>query len=184
MKHPLFLVFVLGVALTAGLGNAAQAQASSPAAKPQIERYDDWQVRCFDVKSTSPCDMLYGIYVKATGQRILSVSIAYAPARATHFMQVAVPLGIAVQKGITVVAGDFRSTPLVVRRCDNNGCFAELIAAPELVQALLSNSEGKASVEIVADGGKPISLMLSLKGFAKAYAAMKDAAEQRVKTGS
>ena len=158
-------------------------RAAVAADPPQVERFDDWQMRCFNVKSASPCDVIYGLYQKKTGLRIVMVSIAYAPSKNVSFMQVALPLGIAVTKGATFKAGGFVSTPLEIRRCDRNGCFAELIAAPELIEGLLANADSAGSIEIVADGGKPLSLGLSLKGFSRAYDAMKSAAAQRTKSG-
>jgi invasion protein IalB len=158
-------------------------QSAMAADAPQVQRFDDWQTRCFAVKSPSPCDVFYGLFQKKSGLRVLMVSIAYAPTKNAHFMQVAVPLGVAVTKGITIKIGNFVSTPLEVRRCDRNGCFAELIAAPELIQALQANANVNGSIEFVADGGKPVSLVLSMKGFAKAYEAMVEAAKQHAGGG-
>lgn len=159
------------------------SRACFAAGAPELDRFDDWQVRCFAVKSVSPCDALFGAYQKATGRRIVTVSIAYAPVRQSSFIQIAVPLGIAVPKGVTVVAGAYRSSPFEVRRCDRNGCFVEAIAAPDFIAALRANSDQKGSLDVVADGGKPVSLIFSLKGFARAYDAMLKAAERHTSGG-
>jgi invasion protein IalB len=160
------------------LSAPALAAATPPA--QQVERFDDWQMRCFAVKSVSPCDAFFGTFQKATGMRIASVSIAYAPARRGYFIQIAVPLGIAVPQGIVVKAGAFKSATLEVRRCDRSGCYVEGGADASLISALVANDGQTGSFDVVADGGKPVSLLLSLKGFAKAHDAMVKAAHDKV----
>ena len=177
MRRPAILALLLAAAAVLG---AQKVGAQVDLSKPQIERFDDWQVRCFSVKSTSPCDMLFGTVRKATGRRIVSVSIAYAPASEKYFMQIAVPLGIALPQGVVVSAGTFKSATLVVRRCDQNGCYVESLADNGFIQFLQANSESNGSLKVVADGGKPVSLGLSLKGFAKAHEAMVRAARREV----
>jgi invasion protein IalB len=168
------------VALLPVLSGPASAAVPQPA--QQAERFDDWQMRCFAVKTGSPCDAFFGTFQKATGMRIVSVSIAYTPARNSYLMQIAVPLGIAVQQGVVVKAGEFKSATLEVRRCDRNGCYVEGGADGSLIAALVANDGQKGSLDVVADGGKPVSLMLSLKGFAKAHDAMLKAAHDKTGT--
>ena len=154
--------------------------AAAPQPAQQVERFDDWQMRCFAVKSAAPCDAFFGTYQKATGMRIASVSIAYAPARRGYLIQIAVPLGIAVVQGVVVKAAEFKSATLEVRRCDRNGCYVEGNVDASLVSALVANDGQKGSLDVVADGGKPVSLLLSLKGFAKAHDAMVKAAHDKL----
>lgn len=180
---PAVIVLALAPGNAAAPAKAAPAAPAAPAtaaSAPQVERFDDWQKRCFATKSISPCDAFFSTFQKATGVRVASVSVAYAPSKHVTFLQIAVPYGIAIAKGVTVVAGEYKSVPLEIRRCDRTGCFVEGAAAPEFIQALLANSDRKASLDVVADGGKPVSLLFSLKGFSRAYDAMVSAAEQRV----
>jgi invasion protein IalB len=165
--------------LAAALAGSPALAAAAPPAQ-QMERYDDWQMRCFAVKSVSPCDAFFGTFQKTTGLRIATVSIAYAPARRSYLMQIAVPFGIAVQQGVVVKAGDFKSATLEVRRCDRNGCYVEGGVDGALIEALAANDGRKGSLDVVADGGKPVSLLLSLKGFAKAHEAMVKAAREKI----
>lgn len=178
MRYPGLFGVPLVAALLAALSVSAWAAATPPG--QLSERYDDWQTRCFVVKSTAPCDAFFGTFQKATGTRIVTVSIAYAPARRSYLIQIAVPLGIAVQQGVVVKAGAFKSATLEVRRCDRNGCYVEGGADGALIAALVANDGQKGSLDVVADGGKPVSLLLSLKGFAKAHEAMVKAAQSRI----
>jgi invasion protein IalB len=173
----LFIVPFIAAVLTVLSLPAAAAPVQSA---QQVERYDDWQMRCFAVKTGAPCDAFFATFQKANGMRIVSVSIAYAPARRSYLIQIAVPLGIAVQQGIVVKAGTFKSATLEVRRCDRSGCYVEGGADGALIAALAANDGQKGSLDVVADGGKPISLLLSLKGFAKAHDAMVKAAHDKV----
>ena len=91
--------FVAG-ALTLGLlsfGPAAMADNApppnnAPVQPSETKPFGDWTVRCYPVKSPSPCDMFELLANKQTQQRVLSVSIAYVPARDAHVIQTAVPI--------------------------------------------------------------------------------------------
>src|SRR5882672_10135794 len=96
---------------------AAAPPAGAPPADPNAppapqfsinQPFGDWAVRCAltTVKSPAPCDVIQLTVNQDTKQRIMSFSLAYVPSRDAYAMQVIVPTGVALAKGMTVASGD------------------------------------------------------------------------------
>src|SRR5436190_18529167 len=97
--------FALG--LTGTLAGAAMAQQGMP----EIKQFGEaWQVRCFPVQNASPCDLYGQVINKETGQRIVSISIAFMPAANRYIMVIGVPLGVSIEKGAVIQTATF-ATP-------------------------------------------------------------------------
>jgi invasion protein IalB len=172
---------VLGVMLACGPVQA-QAPAAPAAAKPEQKQFDDWQVRCFPVQSPSPCDMFQELLNQQRNQRILSMSIAYVPSLDRYALQVTVPLGVSIPKGLTIQTDSYTSPVLRYRRCDREGCYAETGVDKTLVEGIANSSpDGKAKVNIVVDNGKGYGLTFFLKGFAAAHDDMVSEARAKAK---
>ena len=182
-RVPLIATILLAAASTVALAKQAvppaQQAAQASAGKPEINYFGDWAVRCFPIKSASPCDMLFATVRKDTNLRVTSVSIAYVPSKDSYVMQVAVPLGIDLSKGVIMTAGDFSTEKFVVRRCDKGGCYVETAITGDLLQNLEQNSAQGGQLKIVADDGKALSLAMSLRGFGQAHQAMVAGARQK-----
>jgi invasion protein IalB len=164
--------------LSFGSASADPAPAAAPLKPSESKPYGDWTVRCFPVQSPSPCDMFEMLASKTSGQRVMSISIAYLPASDKHVIQIAVPLGIAIQQGLTLESDTYTSPQLHYRRCDRAGCYVEMLMDNQAVTAL-STATGSAKVKIVADGGKVFEIPFSLNGFADAHGAMADLARKK-----
>src|SRR5215469_4595866 len=150
-----------GLALTALVSASAFAQA--PAATPQqpgqpeIKTIGDWAVRCYPVQSASPCDMFQQQNEKDSQQRILALSLAYIPHLDRHAIQVVVPLGVAIQKGVVIHTASYSAPAMAYRRCDKDG---------RLLFAGVTDN-------------KPIAIPLSLKGYADAKHAYESSEAKR-----
>ena len=167
--------------LTAGSAWADPAPApSAPLTPSETKTFGDWTVRCFPVNTPSPCDMFELLANKQSNQRVMSVSIAYLPSGDKHVIQIAVPLGVLIQKGLILSSDSFQSPMWHYRRCDRGGCYVEMLIDNQAVTAL-GSSAGPARIRIVAEGGKVFDIPFSLTGFADAHGAMADLA--RKKTG-
>ena len=167
---------------------AALAQGGAPTPQPSgqsnvtdTRQVGDWVVRCFAVQNESPCDMYQELQDQNSQQRVLSFSLAYVPARDQHVIQIAVPLGIGIPSGAIIKTDAYASPKLPYRRCDQQGCYIEMIFGNEQV-AKLAGAGTSASVNIVADDGKPYALKFSLNGFAGAHDAMAGLAKQKAVT--
>jgi len=161
----------------------AQEAAPTPAAaaqRPEIKAIGDWSVRCFPVQSPSPCDMYEELDDKNSHQRVLSVSVAYVPSADRHAIQIVVPLGVSIPKGLVIQTDNFTSPQLHYRRCDRSGCYVEMMLPNDSLNSL-SHSGPEAKIKIVADSGKPFDLRFSLNGFTAARDAMAELAKQKAK---
>jgi len=159
---------------------AQQAQDAGPG-RPETKTVGDWTVRCFPVTSPNPCDMFQELVDQNSHQRILSLSIAYAPSADRNLLIVTVPLDIAIQKGVTIQTDSYKSPILKYRMCTRDGCFVQMIADTAMIEAL-GKSGPEAKVNIVADGGKNYGLRFFLKGFAAAHDDMVAQARAKAKS--
>jgi invasion protein IalB len=150
------------------LGAAAIAQPAQPA-QPDVKHIGDFVVRCFPVKSVAPCDMYEDRANRETGQRVLTFSLAYMPSSNRYILQVSVPLGVSIEKGVVITGSSYTSPALAFRRCDQAGCYVEA----EVNKDLLDNFAklGKdAKIRVVPDGGgKAFDFPFSFDGFSAAH---------------
>jgi invasion protein IalB len=175
----IFAALALALALpTAAFAQAPTPQATGTSAITDNKQIGDWTVRCFAIANESPCDMYQELQDQNSHQRVLSVSIAYVPARDQHVIQIAVPLGVAIARGAIIKTDAYGSPALPFRRCDQQGCYVEMLLNSQQV-ADLSKSGPEATVNIVADDGKPYGLRFSLNGFASAHDTMSGLAKQK-----
>jgi invasion protein IalB len=181
VKRFAFLAAGLAGLLTSGaaLAQAAPATAQRPG-PPEVKEIGDWSVRCFPVDSPSPCDMYEELDNKKSHQRVLSVSIAYVPHMDRHAIQISVPLGVALQKGLVIQSDSYTSPALHYRQCDRSGCFVQMMIDNAAIESL-AKSGPDAKVKVVADGGKPFDLRFSLNGFAAAHDSMVAQAKAKAK---
>jgi invasion protein IalB len=179
------LSMVAGSALAAkpAAAPAPQAQANGQPQGPKIsdtKEVGDWTVRCYAMSSPSPCEMIEMRVAKKTGQRILSVLFAYVPSRDQHIMQIAVPLGVALQNGLVLSSDTYTSPPLHFRRCDQLGCYVEIPIDNQTVSSL--GRATKAEMQVVSMDGRKFNLVFSLTGFTAAHADLVELAKQKAVT--
>jgi len=174
---------ILAGAAALGLISIAAAAAApapgAPLAPSETKTFGDWTVRCYPISSPSPCDMYELLANKQTNQRVMSLSIAYMPAGDKHVIQIAVPLGIYIPKGLVIESDVYTSPTLPYRRCDRAGCYVERLFENSSVSAL-ATATGVVKVKLVADGGKVFEIPFSLKGYSAAHGAMVDLARKKV----
>ena len=162
---PVLAAAFAGLMLACG---AASAQQAAPPGRPDVKTVGDWQVRCFPVNNSNPCDMFQEMANKDSRQRILSISVAFNPSLDRHLLQITVPLDISIQKGLTIQSDSYTSPVLKYRMCTREGCFVQMAADNAMIEALAKSSP-EAKLNIVGDNGKSYGLQFSLKGFAAAH---------------
>lgn len=180
-----FLVLIAGIAalaLSQGALAAAKpaAQQQAPGQPPQAsdtKAFGDWTVRCYNVASPSPCEMLEIRVAKKSGQRVLAVLMAYVPSRDATVMQIGVPLGVALQNGLVLASDTFTSPVLHFSRCDMQGCYAQTAIDNGSLSALEKATKAEAQI-ILVDGHK-LALPISLDGFTEARSALMDLAKAK-----
>ena len=151
------------------LGLLSVSAAAAQQAAPESKRIGDFAVRCFPVKSVAPCDMFEEQVNRDTGQRVISFSLAFMPAGNRYILQLTVPLGISIEKGVVVAGGSYTSPPLPYRRCDTGACFVEAEIPKDMVDNL-ARLGGKAEIRVTPDGAdKAVTLPFSFDGFTAAH---------------
>jgi invasion protein IalB len=182
-----FLRATLAGALALGIlsfGSASSQTApaggdAAPVQPSETKPFGDWTVRCYPVKTPSPCDMFELLANKQSGQRVLSVSIAYMPSGDRHVIQIAVPLGVSIPRGLVLTSDAYTSPALHYRRCDRGGCYVEMLLPNETITSLASAGT-QAKIRIFAVTGKAFEIPFSLNGFGDAHNAMQDLARKKV----
>jgi invasion protein IalB len=139
---------------------------------------EDWTVHCFNVRGPAPCDMQQ-MAANKQRQRVLSVSIAYIPQNDRYALQVVVPLGVAIGKGMTLNAGPKTLRGVRFNRCNREGCFVEVIVDAATIDALARVGAQTLIVVTPYKQTKDVNLPLSLKGFGAALALLKSEARTR-----
>jgi invasion protein IalB len=174
IRLPLFLSAALALAALPVAASAQQPAApAAPAARdpnaPTLtETHQDWTLRCFNVRGPAPCDMQQ-MAANKQRQRVLSVSLAYIPQNDRYALQVVVPLGVAVAKGMTLNAGDKTLRGVRFNRCNREGCFVEVIVDAATVDAITRLGNQTQIVIFPYGQAKDVKLPLSLKGFGPSH---------------
>jgi len=166
---------------------APAAADAAQAGAPAVQQFSvntpvgDWAVRCAQttVKSPAPCDVIQLTVNQDTKQRIMSFSLAYVPSRDSYAMQVIVPTGVALAKGMSLAAGQRALNGVKFNRCERDGCYVEMLVDAPTVNAL--SAAGKSTnVTVIGYGaGNEFKLPVSLNGFPEALERMKGLARDR-----
>ena len=167
---PVLTGSLAALALSAG---AALAQAPAPAGgptppAPEVKNVGDWAVRCFPVQNAHPCDIFQEQGDPRSGQRLLSVSIAYVPQAGKSLAQISVPLEVFIPRGVVIKTDNYTSPVMKYRMCTRDGCFVQTALDDAFMDAMAKSTSPSAKVDIVGDDGKGYALSFSLKGFAAA----------------
>jgi len=169
------------------LAQQPPAPAAAPPADPNAaaaqqfsinQNVGDWVVRCVltSVKSPAPCEVLQSTVNKDNQQRISSLSIAYVPSRETYAMQIVVPTGVALAKGLTLAPS---LNAIKFTRCERDGCYVEMLIDNAAITSLAGAGKS-ATIGVVGYGrDNEIKLPVSLTGFPEAMDRMKTFAKDR-----
>ena len=156
------------------LVTAAHAEAASPAPKTAAapaQQFGDWALRCLELPNALPCDIVQSLQQKDTHAQVLAVSIAYSPKENKQPVQISVPLGIDLRRGVDVVVGGVTAKHVHLTRCELSGCIIEAILGDDMLSAMQTSD--KAKLVLSSGDGTDTTLEFSLKGFKDAEAALK-----------
>jgi invasion protein IalB len=160
----------------------APAAVTQPAVDPNLalsELHGDWSVRCFNLESPAPCDIIQFGTNPTTEQRVLLISIAYLPAANAYAGQIIVPLGVTLSRGLSLEAGEASLNGVKFSRCERDGCYIE-IAIPEATITALANRTENTRLTMFAYGQtEPLEMPFSVTGFSEALGRMREEAIDR-----
>ena len=157
----------------------AQAPAAPPP-PPEVKNIGDWLVRCYPAQTQSPCDMYQQQNDAKSQQRVLAVSIAYIPHVDKHAIQISVPLGVSIARGVVLQAGSYSTPMMPYRRCDRAGCYVEMLLDNSTIDQM-NHAGDNALIKVTADDGKNYQLKLSMNGFTAAHDSMAEQARAKAK---
>lgn len=158
-----------------------QANATAPVeASPfEMTEFGDWTLECYRVPVRGiPCQVVHQVLTGDGSQVLLATSMAFNATNERTEVQMALPLGFAIQPGMEMRIGDAYQSRVPISRCTAQGCLVEGDAAPEMIAAMrAATAPGSVSVGLV--NGNTFAVPLSLDGFADAHARMSEIARNQ-----
>lgn len=191
LMHTRFVLAGGMLAASIALASAQTAPAPAPAAAPATtqaqnglavnEQVQDWTVRCYNVRSPAPCEMVWIGVNEQTKQTLTVISFAYVPERNAYRMQLLVPLGVTFSKGLSLGAGD-KQMRAPFSYCTRNGCAVEGAVDTETIAAL-GRTQPSITIRMYR-ADKDTVWKISMKGFSEAITRLKALATQRATRSS
>ena len=165
---------VLLCLLAFGSGSLAQTQkAPAPQGQAQPSRPPAiWVVNCADNNGKLDCRAAQQVFVKSTGQRLLSVAVRVPADTKKPILMVQVPLGVYLPAGASLQIGQDQTKVLPFKGCDQGGCLAEYPVTDTEIAAMSKGADLKISVQ--NQNQKPaFDITVPTTGFSAAYAKVK-----------
>ena len=164
---------------TGGLAQTAQQkqpapQGAAPAQSGQQQPRPPaiWVVSCDDNNGKLDCRAGQSVFIKNTGQRILSVAVRVPPDTKKPVMLIQVPLGVYLPAGASLQIGEDEAKTLPFKGCDRGGCVAEYAITEAEIAAMTKGASLKLSVQNQSQQ-PAFTLTVPATGFAAAYAKVK-----------
>lgn len=151
-----------------GGSNNGGANGQGDSAKNNVERFQDWAVRCGKIGNSGEqgCVMFQSLSEKKDNKQVMRISIGYPPKADNPIAVFQLPLGMHLPPGVALAVDDGDPVHFPVQFCFQQGCRADLQLKNDLVTALRSGK--KATVRIEDPRGRPVDLPVSLMGFTAA----------------
>jgi invasion protein IalB len=170
------LVSIAGIGISLGASDAKtvepttrQTGASRSGPAPPEAVPAKWRVQC--KSGADDCQAYQSVYRKATGERLISVVVQIHRESREPIMRILLPLGIEIGYGASVQIGHAPAAILLLRSCNQNGCFAEYAISQNEIAALIKGERVRVSVR---DRHRTmVRYRVSGAGFAEAYAKIK-----------
>jgi len=159
------------VTTTVVLAQTAQQKQPAPggAAVKQPGPPPIWVVNCTDNGGELDCRAGQQVFVKTTGQRLLSVAVRVPPDTKKPVLLVQVPLGVYLPAGASLQIGKDKAMTLPFTACGSAGCVAEYAIKDAEIAAMSNGSALTISVQ--NQSKKPaFTITVPVTGFAEAYA--------------
>jgi invasion protein IalB len=149
------------------LTTLAMAEDAQPgAAKPADA--NPWVVNCASGSTGTElqCQVSQNLSEAKSGQRVLTVTVRRQENAAGFAMLLALPHGLFLPSGASYRIDSGKKSTVAIQTCDQNGAYAAMPLAPELVKAMRSGTTLNIDMESVTR--KPVTIPVSLKGFGAA----------------
>ncbi|TPJ79050.1 MULTISPECIES: invasion associated locus B family protein [unclassified Mesorhizobium] len=127
-----------------------------------------WVVNCSSGSTGTElqCQVSQNLTEAKTGQRVLTVTVRGQQNAAGFAMLLALPHGLFLPSGASYQIDSGKKATVAIQTSDQNGAYAAVPLAPELVKAMRSGTTLNIGMESVTR--KPVTIPVSLKGFGAA----------------
>lgn len=130
-----------------------------------------WKVACSSKQVGLDCRALQTLFLKNTGQPVLTVAVHVPPDTKKPTMLFSLPLGFYIPAGVSLQFGKDTAKALPVQSCDRSGCLAQYAVSAAEISAMQQGAD--LSVTLQDMRKKPITFLVPVAGFAEAYAKVK-----------
>ncbi len=137
--------------------------------------FGDWKVTCVQRQNALPCEMHQKLIDSVSGKTIVNFSLVYSPKEKSYAIQITVPLGVMLEGGMVIKAGETTVEGIQFSRCLPTGCLVEARLEEPLLGAM--SKGGEAAIRIIDAAKNAAALPFSLKGFEQARAQMQSQTE-------
>lgn len=156
------MTFLAASVLVLLLARSASAQDARPAdANP-------WVVNCSSGSTGTElqCQVSQNLTESKSGQRVLTVTVRRQQGASGFAMLLALPHGLFLPSGVSYQIDSGQKAIVAIQTSDQNGAYAALPLAPELLKTMRSGATLNIGMETVSR--KPVAIPVSLKGFSAA----------------
>ena len=171
---------VASIALMTVLFAPLQAQEAATEAPTSLtETYRDWVVRCTTPAAVEgqaaparACEIAQELSQQDSGQRVMAIFMRKGAEPDTGALTVVAPFGLLLSAGVLIDVADTLLLELGFRTCVPAGCIALSDMTTEEITALTTGET--ATVVFTDTSNQPLSLNVSLTGFAAAWNRLKE----------
>ena len=130
-----------------------------------------WKVNCANTEGGFDCRALQTLFVKSTGQPVLTVAVRIPPETKKPVMLFSLPLGSYLPAGASLQFGKEEPKAMPIQNCDRSGCFARYPITDAEIGAMLKGADLTITLQNMQR--KPITFVVPVAGFSEAYAKIK-----------
>jgi invasion protein IalB len=163
---------LIAALLTATGTATAWAQAKPEDADRSSQKFQDWRRECEPASTDKPENCaIRQVVLNNDGKPMLAVAVGYFGAKHEPGAIFDLPLGLFLPTGVVLTIPGTEPVRVIIQTCQPQGCRAGLILAADVLAALKKADSAQVTVESAER--KKLSTTISLKGFSKAFAALK-----------
>jgi invasion protein IalB len=168
-----------------GFGNAVVAQTAQPKQQPRATTetpsqpapgqaappQPNWAMNCANSKEGLDCRAVQSLFLRNTGQRLLSVVVHVPAGTKKPVLLLQLPLGVYLPAGADLQVGKSEGKNVPFKSCDQFGCIAEYAITEAEIGAIGKGSDLTITMQNLRK--EPVTVTVPSLGFAAAYAKVK-----------
>jgi invasion protein IalB len=167
--------------LSSGVAQTAQEKQPTPGAATETPTQPapgqaappqpTWAMNCGNTPQGLDCRAVQSLFLKNTGQRLLSVVVHVPADTKKPVLLMQLPLGVYLPSGATLQIGKSEAKSVAFKSCDQFGCIAEYPITEAEIAAISKGSDLTITMQNLRK--EPVTVTVPSLGFAAAYAKVK-----------